>query len=127
MSKKHTIALTDESCICLRNCGKFGETFSDLIAKLIENVEQKNRFWCFSSRDRPESGRRNQTEGSEFEWKITLTNIINQAFYLPNFKLLQTMKIALNILGAINSIFASSTREERKIIKKILQLAQERT
>ena len=39
----------------------------------------------------------------------------------------ETMKIALNILGAINSIFASGTREERKIIKKILQLAQERT
>ncbi|MGA8844571.1 MAG: hypothetical protein WB511_13385 [Nitrososphaeraceae archaeon] len=38
-----------------------------------------------------------------------------------------TIKIALNILGAINSIFASGTREERKIIKKILELAQERT
>ena len=41
MSKKHTIALTDESYIRLRNCGKFGETFSDLIARLVQNVEQK--------------------------------------------------------------------------------------
>jgi hypothetical protein len=36
----------------------------------------------------------------------------------------ETIKIALDILGAINTIFASGTNEERQVLKKVLWLAQ---
>jgi hypothetical protein len=36
----------------------------------------------------------------------------------------ETIKIALDILGAINTIFASGTNEERQVLKRVLWLAQ---
>jgi hypothetical protein len=37
----------------------------------------------------------------------------------------ETIKIALKILGAINAVFASGTQEERRVLRRILQIAQE--
>ena len=55
---------------------------------------------------------------------IDSNNLINKsdAFQTST----DTVKIALNILGALNALFVSGTNEERNTIKKILQLAWER-
>jgi len=37
----------------------------------------------------------------------------------------ETIKIALTILGAINAVFASGTNEERRVLRKVLKIAQE--
>ena len=40
MSNKHTIALSDESYNRLRNCGQFGETYDDIVNRLIQQNEK---------------------------------------------------------------------------------------
>jgi hypothetical protein len=39
----------------------------------------------------------------------------------------ETIQIALDILGAINAVFATGTNEERRVLKKVLWLAQGET
>lgn len=40
MSNKHTIALSAESYNRLRNCGRFGETYDDIVNRLIQQNEK---------------------------------------------------------------------------------------
>jgi predicted CopG family antitoxin len=43
MSKRHTISINDDEYIRLKQCGRFGESYGELISRLVNFVETSNQ------------------------------------------------------------------------------------